>query len=267
MALAEDPTYRQHVSFLLTGIADLLPALGADSFCTSADPDRRRRPMSESMQTLMKVLSQVGVYVGAAITFVLAYALFRYFAKEPRTLKAYFKLYCLAFGFIMPLYAVYEFVARGLLGGTGHVVVQRRHAPDGEQILSMPLDARSSVALALICGPTSSPSTGASGACRCGRRARSTSVAALASYQAELLAHVLRRLLVAMVLIARGRGDRLSARCAPHPRVQLQAATVARSASTVHGPVVAAGVRVLVEQRLELGARNGAEAHGVDGRA
>ena len=40
-------------------------------------------------------------------------------SKEPRTFRAYFKFYCMAFGFIMPLYAAYEFLARGVLGGVG----------------------------------------------------------------------------------------------------------------------------------------------------
>jgi len=118
VALAEDRAYRSHLSFLLSGIA-VFCLLFVPILLSSAIPAAQSAHMSESMQTLMKVLSQVGVYVGAAITFVLAYALFRFFAKEPRTFKAYFKLYCLAFGFIMPLYAVYEYAARGLLGGTG----------------------------------------------------------------------------------------------------------------------------------------------------
>ncbi len=116
--LAEDPTYRSQVSFLLTGIA-IFCLLFLPILMRTTVPAAAAGHMSEDMQTLMKVLSQVGVYVGAVITFLLAFALFRYFAKEPRTLKAYFKLYCLAFGFVMPLYAVYEFAARGLLGGTG----------------------------------------------------------------------------------------------------------------------------------------------------
>ncbi|NIO43286.1 MAG: hypothetical protein GTO41_25910, partial [Burkholderiales bacterium] len=68
---------------------------------------------------LVKILAQVGVYIGALITFLLGFSLFRYFAKDKRTFGAYFKLYCLAFGFIMPLYAAYEFVVRRVLGGTG----------------------------------------------------------------------------------------------------------------------------------------------------
>ena len=64
-------------------------------------------------------MSQVGLYVGSAITFAIAYGLYRYFSKEPRSFHAYFKLYCLAFGFVMPLYAAYEFVARQVLGGIG----------------------------------------------------------------------------------------------------------------------------------------------------
>ncbi len=117
VALADDRAYRSHVSFLLSGIAVfcllMIPILLRTVIPASAGP------MSESLQTYLKVMSQVGVYVGAVITFLLAYALFRYFAKEPRTLKAYFKLYCLAFGFVMPLYAAYEFLARNLLGGIG----------------------------------------------------------------------------------------------------------------------------------------------------
>lgn len=118
VALAEDPSYRAHVSFLLTGIA-IFSLLLVPIFMHASLPAAGAAPVSEGMQTLMKVLSQVGVYIGSAITFGLAFGLFRYFARVPRTLTAYFKLYCIAFGFIMPLYATYEFVARGLLGGSG----------------------------------------------------------------------------------------------------------------------------------------------------
>jgi hypothetical protein len=116
--LAEDKTYRMHLSFLLTSLAIfcllMLPTLfGA---AAAAGPAAH---VSESMQTLMRTLSQVGAYIGTAITFLIAYGLFRYFAREPRTLPAYFKLYCVGFGFVMPIYAVYEFVARHLLGVTG----------------------------------------------------------------------------------------------------------------------------------------------------
>lgn len=115
--LAEDKTYRTHLSFILTSIALfcllMLPTLlGAAVAAPGAH-------VSESMQTLMRILSQVGAYIGTAITFLIAYGLFRYFAREPRTLGAYFKLYCLAFGFVMPIYAAYEFVTRHLLGVAG----------------------------------------------------------------------------------------------------------------------------------------------------
>ena len=117
VAVAEDPAYRSHVSFLLSGIA-VFCLLFVPILLKSVAPAGAGQ-FSESMQTLMKVLSQVGVYVGAAITFFIAYGLYRYFAKEPRTFHAYFKLYCVAFGFIMPLYAAYEFLARGFFGGVG----------------------------------------------------------------------------------------------------------------------------------------------------
>ncbi len=118
VALAEDPSYRAQVSFLLTGIA-IFCLLFVPILMHASVPATGAAPVSESMQNLMKVLSQVGVYVGSAITFGLAYGLFRTFARVPRTLNAYFKLYCIAFGFVMPLYAAYEFAARGLLGGIG----------------------------------------------------------------------------------------------------------------------------------------------------
>jgi hypothetical protein len=118
VALAEDPTYRSHVSFLLTGIG-IFCLLFVPILMNTSVEAANGALASESMQNLVKVLSQVGVYVGAVITFGLAYGLFRYFAKEPRTLKEYLKLYCLAFGFILPLYAVYEYASRGLLGVTG----------------------------------------------------------------------------------------------------------------------------------------------------
>lgn len=117
VSIVEDPAYRSHVSFLLSGIA-VFCLLFVPILLKSTMPAGASQ-VSESMQTLMKVLSQVGVYVGAAITFFIAFLLYRWFAKEPRTLRAYFKLYCLAFGFVMPLYALYEFLARGVLGGVG----------------------------------------------------------------------------------------------------------------------------------------------------
>ena len=103
--------------------------------------------VSESMQTLMKILSQVGIYVGMAITFALAYALFRYFAKVKRPFRAYFKLYCLALGFIAPIYGAYEFVVRRMLGGVG---MSSFGSPDdgGRDWLSP--SAMASVALALL---------------------------------------------------------------------------------------------------------------------
>jgi hypothetical protein len=118
VALAEDKTYREHLSFLLTAIGIFcllfLPTLFAAA--TAAGPEAH---VSEGMQTLMKLLSQAGVYVGATITFLLAFGLFRYFSREPRSLQAYFKLYCLAFGLVMPMYAAYEFITRHMLGVTG----------------------------------------------------------------------------------------------------------------------------------------------------
>ena len=115
---AEDPSYRGHISFALAGIA-LYALLFVPIVMRMVVSAGGNVQVSESMQTLMKLLSQVGIYVGIAMTFGLAYALFRYFASVKRPFHAYFKLYCLALGFMAPIYGVYEFVVRGMLGGTG----------------------------------------------------------------------------------------------------------------------------------------------------
>ncbi len=101
VAFAEDPSYRGYVSFFLTGIA--IYCLLIVPIVMSIVAPARHVHVSESMLTLMKVLSQVGVYVGMAITFALAYALFRLFRhREAAIGRAYFKLYCLALGFVAP---------------------------------------------------------------------------------------------------------------------------------------------------------------------
>jgi hypothetical protein len=117
VTLAEDPSYRGHISFALAGIA-LYILLFVPIVMRVVIPAGGMQ-VSESMQTLMKVLSQVGIYVGMAVTFALAYGLFRYFATAQRPFHAYFKLYCLALGFMAPLYGAHEFIVRGMLGGIG----------------------------------------------------------------------------------------------------------------------------------------------------
>jgi hypothetical protein len=136
VALADDPTYRQHVSFLLSGLA-VFCVIMVPFIMQSAVPTAQMQQLSDSMQTLIKILSQVGIYVGAVITFVLAYALFRFFAKEPRSLKAYLKLYCLAFGFMLPPYAIYDYVARGLMHSTGLSSFTARD-PTPEEMVTAP---------------------------------------------------------------------------------------------------------------------------------
>ncbi len=79
VALAEDPSYRGYLSFALTGIA-LYCLLFVPVVMRMLVPTGGAQ-VSESMQTLMKVLSQAGIYVGMAITFLLAYGLFRLFAR------------------------------------------------------------------------------------------------------------------------------------------------------------------------------------------
>jgi hypothetical protein len=118
VALADDPTYRQHISFLLSGLA-IFCVIMVPFIVQSAISDEQMSQFSESMQTLLKFLSQVGIYVGALITFLLGFVLFRLFAKEPRSFKSYLKLYCLAFGFMLPPFAIYDYVVRGLLHSTG----------------------------------------------------------------------------------------------------------------------------------------------------
>lgn len=136
VALADDPSYRQHLSFLLSGLA-IFCVIMVPFLVQSAVPTAQMQQFSDSMQTLLKILSQAGIYVGAVITFVLAFALFRFFAKEPRSLKSYFKLYCLAFGFMLPPFAIYDYVARGVLHSTGLSSFTARD-PTPEELLSVP---------------------------------------------------------------------------------------------------------------------------------
>lgn len=145
VALADDPTYRQHISFLLAGLA-IFCVVMVPFFLQNADPSGAAAQYSDSMLTLMKVLSQVGVYAGAAITFVLGYTLFHFFAKTKRSLHAYLKLYCLAYGFMMPPYALYDYVTRGLLGSTGLSSFVGQ-SPTPEQIMSVPFAASLAVSL------------------------------------------------------------------------------------------------------------------------
>ena len=116
VAFAEDPSYRGYLSFALAGIAIYLLFIVPIVMRQVAPPGTN---VSESMLTLMKILSQIDVYVGMGITFLLGFAVFRLFASQKRTFGAYFKLYCLALGFVAPIYGIYEFVVRGLFGGIG----------------------------------------------------------------------------------------------------------------------------------------------------
>jgi len=117
VALAEDPTFRQHISFLLSGLAVFCLFL-IPIYLRSATPPGAEH-LSENVQLVLKVFSQVAIYVGTVITFLVAYGTFRLFSKEKRSLRAYFKLYCIAYGFVLPLYGSYEFLARTLVGGVG----------------------------------------------------------------------------------------------------------------------------------------------------
>jgi hypothetical protein len=127
VAFAEDPSYRGYLSFALAGIAVYLLLIVPIVMQQVAPPGTN---LSESMLTLMKVLSQVGVYVGMFITFLLAFAVFRLFSQVKRPFHAYFKLYAMALGFVAPIYGVYEFVARTVLGGVGMSSISAQMSPD-----------------------------------------------------------------------------------------------------------------------------------------
>jgi hypothetical protein len=116
VAFAEDPSYRGYISFVLAGIALYLLIIVPIVMAVVAPPGTN---VSESMLTLMKILSQVGVYVGMVMTFLLAFATFYWFAAVKRPFRAYFKLYCIALGFVAPIYGAYEFVVRTVFGGIG----------------------------------------------------------------------------------------------------------------------------------------------------
>jgi hypothetical protein len=116
VAFTDDPSYRGYLSFALAGIAVYLLLIVPIVMQQVAPPGTN---VSESMLTLMKILSQVGVYVGMIITFALAFFVFRVFSPVKRPLHAYLKLYAIALGFMAPIYGIYEFVARSVLGGVG----------------------------------------------------------------------------------------------------------------------------------------------------
>lgn len=121
-ALADDPTYRNYLAFALSGIA-LYCLFIVPVVMGIVVPAGGNVHVSESMMTLMKALSQVGVYVGILITFALAFVVFRMFAPAKRSLAAYFKLFCLALGFTAPINGAYEFVVANIIHGTGLTAV------------------------------------------------------------------------------------------------------------------------------------------------
>jgi hypothetical protein len=127
VAFAEDPSYRGYVSFALAGIALYLLLIVPIVMRQVAPPGTN---VSESLLTLMKILSQIGVYAGMVVTFLFAYLVFRLFAQVPRAFHAYFKLYAIALGFVAPIYAIYEFVARSMLGGVGMSSFSAQMTPD-----------------------------------------------------------------------------------------------------------------------------------------
>lgn len=117
-ALAEDRTYRNYLSFALAGVAIYCLFIVPVVMGIVAPADGNVH-FSESMLTLMRILSQVGVYVGIVITFGLGYFVFRLFSPVKRPLHEYFKLFCLALGFTAPISGAYEFIVTKMFHGTG----------------------------------------------------------------------------------------------------------------------------------------------------
>ncbi len=116
VAFAEDPSYRNYLAFALSGVA--LYCLMFVPVVMGIVVPTGGAQVSESMLTLMKALSQIGIYFGVVLTFLLGYGLFRLFAGEHRrSLASYFKLCAIAIGFVAPIYGAYEFVMRVVLGG------------------------------------------------------------------------------------------------------------------------------------------------------
>ncbi len=118
VAFAEDPSYRNYVSFALTGIA-LYCLFMVPVVMNAIAPAGGPVHVSESLATLMKALSQIGVYVGIVITFLLAFGVFRLVSRVKRPFRAYFKLFCMALGFTAPINGAYEFVVVRVFHGVG----------------------------------------------------------------------------------------------------------------------------------------------------
>jgi hypothetical protein len=129
VAFAEDRTYRNYIAFALSGIAIyclfIVPVV-MNMIVPAGGPVH----VSDSMLTLMKALSQIGVYVGIIITFLLAYGVFRLFARAKRPFHAYFKLFCIALGFTAPINGAYEFVVTRAFHGTGMTAFNFQLTPE-----------------------------------------------------------------------------------------------------------------------------------------
>lgn len=129
VAFAEDPTYRNYLSFALTGIAIYCLFVVPVVMSMFAPPGGNVQ-ISESLATLMRVLSQVGVYVGIIITFALSFLTFRLLSRDKRSFHAYFKLACIALGFTVPINGAYEFVVQKVFHGTGIIALNAPLPPE-----------------------------------------------------------------------------------------------------------------------------------------
>lgn len=112
VARTEDPSYRRHLAFLLTGIGIFVAVFIPGLFRVMTATGRLDAGISAERRAWAMMTSQLGVYIGTAITIVFLYYMFRLIAPERKPFRQYLKLWAIWAGFMLPLYALSQIVVQ-----------------------------------------------------------------------------------------------------------------------------------------------------------
>jgi len=111
IARAEDPSYRRHLAFLLTSIGMFAAVFIPTLFRVYVSSGRE---ISAERKAWAALTSQLGIYIGTAITIVMLYYTFRLIARERKPFRQYLKLWAIWAGFMLPIYALMHVVVQVL---------------------------------------------------------------------------------------------------------------------------------------------------------